>query len=297
MIKNVETLMREYVEELNDKTSLMLFEKLPAGKRLRAKLIFEIAKDSKDAIKLASIVEMIHAASLLHDDVIDESDTRRGVASINAIYGNKNAIMFGDILYSKAFFELVDMSKDVAKSISNAVTLLSIGELLDVELGKYMNLNEDIYFDMIYKKTASLIEAAATSAAILAGKDKNAYGIYGRNLGLSFQIIDDILDITQDEKILGKPALNDFKEGKTTLPYIYLYNDLPKDDKIKLQKMFKQELDDEQKSWIKMQMEKYNSIQNAFIKAKELAKDALSKIDIKDEGLIKVMTQMIDREF
>ena len=98
-----------------------------------------------------SVVEMIHAASLLHDDVIDESDTRRGKPSINALFDNKTAIMFGDILYSKAFTELSQMDKKIAHTISSAVTLLSIGEMLDVDLTNEFNSSYDKYFDMIYK--------------------------------------------------------------------------------------------------------------------------------------------------
>ncbi len=182
----------------------------------------------------AAIVEMIHAASLLHDDVIDNATQRRGVKSINAIFGDKSAIMVGDILYSKAFYELVDFDRDIAKSISNAVVLLSIGERKDVYLSEKFNPDIELYKEMIYQKTAVLIESASEVAAILAGKDREIYKRYGRNLGVAFQMIDDILDIISDSKTLGKPALSDFKEGKTTLPYIYLYNELDSKGKEKL---------------------------------------------------------------
>ncbi len=127
-----------------------------------------------------AIVEMIHAASLLHDDVIDESDTRRGKSSINALFDNKTAIMFGDVLYSKAFTQLSQMDKEIAYTVSNAVTLLSIGEMLDVDLTQSFNTSYDKYLDMIYKKTASLIEASAKAAAILASLDKEKYALYGK---------------------------------------------------------------------------------------------------------------------
>ena len=106
---------------------------------LRSKLILKIAGVSDESIKLCAVVEMIHAASLLHDDVIDESDTRRGKPSINALFDNKTSIMFGDILYSKAFTQLTFMDKDIAYTVSNAVTLLSIGEMLDVDLTNDFN--------------------------------------------------------------------------------------------------------------------------------------------------------------
>ena len=218
MLEHVEKLMLEMVTSLGDSRSVELFHRVPKGKRLRAKLILKIAGVSDASLKLAAIVELIHAASLLHDDVIDDAFTRRGEDSINALFGNKTAIMLGDILYSKGFSELTFMPQNVAYSISHAVALLSVGELLDVELSNTFNDSEERYFDMIYKKTASLIEASAKSAALLAGKASEKYALYGKNLGLAFQIVDDILDITQSSETLGKPSLNDFKEGKTKTP-------------------------------------------------------------------------------
>ncbi|MDD3343951.1 MAG: polyprenyl synthetase family protein, partial [Sulfurospirillaceae bacterium] len=212
MLETIETIMTNIVASLGDARSVELFKKVPKGKRLRAKLILKIAGNSPEALKLAAIVELIHAASLLHDDVIDEANTRRGERSVNAEYGDKTAIMLGDILYSKGFSELTSLPNDVAYTISNAVALLSVGELLDVELASSFNTNLETYFDMIYKKTASLIEASAKSAALLVGKQSEIYALYGRNLGLAFQIIDDVLDITQSSETLGKPSLNDFKE-------------------------------------------------------------------------------------
>ncbi len=119
---------------------------------LRSKLILKIAGISEESIKLCAVVEMIHAASLLHDDVIDEADIRRGKPSINALFDNKTSIMFGDILYSKAFTQLSQMDKEIAYTVSNAVTLLSIGEMADVDLTQNFNTSYDKYFDMIYKK-------------------------------------------------------------------------------------------------------------------------------------------------
>jgi octaprenyl-diphosphate synthase len=234
MLSAVERKIEQFVADLNDKEVSVLYTKLPHGKRLRAKLILKIAGSSLSVVKTAAIVEMIHAASLLHDDVIDDAYTRRNKPSINALYGNKTAIMLGDILYSKGFFELNNISPEVSKIVSNAVIQLSLGELKDVSLSKTFNLDKTIYLEMIYQKTASLIEASAGAAAVLAAKPKDAYMTYGRNLGLAFQMIDDLLDITSDAATLGKPALHDFVEGKTTLPYIYLYEVLDQAGKEKL---------------------------------------------------------------
>ena len=290
--------MLEMVSSLGDAKSVELFHKVPKGKRLRAKLIVKIAGTSSEALKLAAIVELIHAASLLHDDVIDDAFTRRGEASLNALFGNKTAIMLGDILYSKGFSELTFLPQDVAFSISNAVALLSVGELLDVELSNAFNDNLDLYFDMIYKKTASLIEASAKAAALLAGKQSEKYALYGKNLGLAFQIIDDILDITQSSEVLGKPSLNDFKEGKTTLPYLYMYAKLSSQDQVILRALFQKELTAEESAWIKAKMYDTNAISDAMMYAKKLGLEALSIIQgEEDVGLASIITDMIERNF
>lgn len=298
MLEQVESLMRNHIESIGDSRSLELYDRVPKGKRLRAKLILKITSGSKEAIELASVVELIHAASLLHDDVIDEADTRRGVTSINHDFGNMTAIMLGDILYSKGFTELTSLPREVARSVSNAVTKLSVGELLDVELASEFNEDYDKYFDMIYKKTASLIESAAFSAAFLAKKDTAKYALYGKNLGLAFQIIDDVLDITSSSEVLGKPALNDFREGKTTLPYLYLYETLNDADKATLKRYFGRNLNQTQQIWIKLKLEDSGAVQKSIEYAQKLGYEALESI--KDENspeLEVIIKQMIEREF
>jgi octaprenyl-diphosphate synthase len=298
VLSKVEQKIDEIVTNLHHKEIKELLTKLPKGKRLRAKLILYIAGENEESIKLASIVEMIHAASLLHDDVIDDAMQRRGVDSINAIYGNKNAIMLGDILYSIGFFELVAMGPDIAKSVSNAVVQLSIGELDDVHLSKKFNIDAPIYKDMIYKKTASLMEASAYSAAALAGKNPNAYARYGKNLGIAFQMIDDMLDITSDAQTLGKPALHDFIEGKTTLPYIYLYEKLDTSEKQKLASMHCRALDKAEQEWIVSNIKKYDIIEKCYLEAKELVLEALVAIKSeKNQKLDSIAKEMIDRSF
>lgn len=298
LLEQVEVLMREHIESIGDSRSLELYDKVPKGKRLRAKLILKIAGESEDSIALASVVELIHAASLLHDDVIDEADTRRGVTSINHSFGNMTAIMLGDILYSKGFTKLTHLPNEVARSVADSVTKLSVGELLDVELAATFNHSRDIYFDMIYKKTASLIEASAFSAAFLARKDTDKYSLYGKNLGLAFQIIDDVLDITSSSEALGKPALNDFREGKTTLPYLYMYEKLNELDRVKLLSYFGKDLGEDESNWIKMKFESTGAVIDSMQYAKKLGYEALEAI--KDENLPdleKIITDMIVRDF
>jgi len=298
MLSAVERKIEQFVADLNDTEVTKLYNKLPHGKRLRAKLILKIAGNSLPVVKTAAVVEMIHAASLLHDDVIDDAYTRRSKPSLNALYGNKTAIMLGDILYSKGFFELNNISADVSKIISNAVTQLSLGELKDVSLSKSFNLDKEFYLEMIYQKTASLIEASAGAAAVLAGKPKDVYMTYGRNLGLAFQMIDDLLDITSDAQTLGKPALHDFVEGKTTLPYIYLYETLNEEEKKTLASLHAKVLNEDEQKWIVSKMKEHQIIQRSYFEAKELIEEAIELMDSHgEEALSGIAKEMIERDF
>lgn len=298
MLSAVERKIEQFVADLGNKEVTALYAKLPHGKRLRAKLILKIAGESLQVVKTAAIVEMIHAASLLHDDVIDDAYTRRTKPSLNALYGNKTAIMLGDILYSKGFFELNNISPEISKIISNAVVQLSLGELKDVSLSTSFNSDKEIYMEMIYQKTASLMEACAGAGAVLAGKDKEVYMTYGRNLGIAFQMIDDLLDITMDAETLGKPALHDFKEGKTTLPYIYLHEALDTEGQSKLRAMHTKVLNEEEQAWILTQMKKYQIIEKSYLEAKLLIDEAITLMDAQGEqALTSIAKEMIERDF
>ncbi len=298
MLERVESVMKSFVTGLCNQEVLKLYENLPHGKRLRAKLVLKIAGSGEEAVRLAAIIEMIHAASLLHDDVIDDAMVRRGVASLNATEGSKQAVMMGDILYSKGFEELVDFERQIAKKVASAVTQLSIGEMMDVRLSKRFQPDPDAYMQMIYQKTAALIEATAASAAMLAGKEAHIYAVYGRNLGIAFQIVDDILDISQSSEQLGKPAMHDFEEGKTTLPYIYLYEALDKDGKERLISLHGKRLDDDEKEWIKAAMEESGALQKAYMYARELGDEAVSLMQgVGETSLADIVTAMIERDF
>ena len=298
MLSAVERKIEQFIVDLDDKEVSKLYHQLPHGKRLRAKLILKIAGSGLAVVKTAAVVEMIHAASLLHDDVIDDAYTRRSKPSLNALYGNKTAIMLGDILYSKGFLELNNISAEVAKIVSNAVTQLSLGELHDVSLSKTFNLDKEAYLKMIYQKTASLMEASAGAAALLAGKDKVSYMTYGRNLGMAFQMIDDLLDITADATTLGKPALHDFVEGKTTLPYIYLYEVLDTGKKERLKSLHAKVLTKDEQNWILEEMRIHQIIEKSFFEARELIEEAIELMNHHgEEALSGIAMQMIDREF
>ncbi len=295
-MQRVEAEIARLVKECDYDEVTRLFEMLSGGKRLRAKLILKIADSHEDAPLLAAIVELIHAASLLHDDVIDEASLRRGVPSVNATDGSKTAVMLGDILYSKAFTELVSFDKDVARIIASSVTALSKGEMMDVKMADEFNSDESKYLDMLYLKTATLIEAAAKASALLVGKDADAHALYGKNLGLSFQIIDDILDITADEKTLGKPAMNDYVEGKCTLPYIYLYELLGEDDKQKLISLHTKDLSAQDSTWIKDKMTEHKTVEKSFVLASKLSNEAMAVMK-DDEQLVGILQTMIQRSY
>ena len=287
-----------FIDELGDNNLNDLLAKLPSGKMLRSKLVLKIAGVSKQSINLCAIIELIHAASLLHDDVLDDAMTRRGQKSINAIYGNKTAIMFGDVLYSKGFFELSKLDTKIAQTISNAVTLLSIGEMQEINLTNQFNCSFDKYLDIIYKKTASLIEASAKSAAILSNKDEKSFAKYGKNLGIAFQMVDDILDITQDSKKLGKPAMQDFYEGKVTIPYLLLFDRLDEKGKEYLKLLYKKQLTTQEEQWLKTNLTTTNALQDAINLAKKYGYDGIQAIyNQNNHDLIQIMQEMIDRDY
>ncbi|NCO01509.1 MAG: polyprenyl synthetase family protein [Epsilonproteobacteria bacterium] len=295
-MQRVELEIARLIKEIEYDEVTKLFAMLSGGKRLRAKLILKIAPNHEKAPLLAAIVELIHGASLLHDDVIDDSHTRRGVASVNATEGSKTAVMLGDILYSKAFTELLSFDKEIAKCVASSVTALSKGEMQDVKMADRFNSDEKKYLDMLYLKTATLIEAAATASALLAGKDAQKHAVYGRNLGLSFQIIDDILDITSDATTLGKPAMNDFVEGKCTLPYIYLYEALNEEDKKRLERSHAQKTEESETLWIKEKMKENESIEKSFLLAQKLSYEAMQAVE-DDKELVSILETMIKRSY
>lgn len=296
-MQRVDELISEFIKSFNYEYLNEMFKDISSGKKLRSRLLFNISSNEL-APKLAAIIELIHLASLLHDDVIDESKVRRGKVSINEKFGAKDAIMLGDIFYSKAYFELSFLNPKFAQIVSNAVSYLSLGELMDVKLSYDFNTDKEQYVTMIYYKTAILIEATSQIGAILEDFDENDFKNYGKNLGIAFQIVDDILDIVSDEATLGKPALNDFKEGKTTLPYIYLYEAMNETDKEILKSFFKKDLNSEQIFWLKEKFDEFNIIQKSVDEAKKYQQIALNSIkDYKNEFLEQIAVSMVDRKF
>ena len=297
-MEKIDLIMKNFIAELGYEPANEMFARINSGKKLRSKLLLKIAGENEQSLKICAIIELIHLASLLHDDVIDDADTRRGSPSINASFGIKNAVMLGDILYSKGFYELSKFPHEIAGEISGAVSKLSVGEMMDVDLSAKFNEDKSAYETMIYYKTAVLIEAAAAVGAMLAGLDTSNFKIYGKNLGLAFQIIDDILDVTQDAATLGKPNFSDFKEGKTTLPYIYLYESLNEADKEKLKSLFKKDLSEAEQGWVRAKMNETGAIKKSIEAAKNLGEQAIRSVEkFNVDGLESIVKSMIDREF
>ena len=177
--------------------------------------------------RLAAAVEFIHTATLLHDDVVDESDQRRGKPSANTVFGNQSSVLVGDFLFSRAFELMVaDGSIEVLRILSNASAVITEGEVLQLSIQNKLETTLEQYFDVIAAKTAALFSAACEIGPVIAGQSKDmqkALYDYGHNLGMAFQIADDLLDYEADEAELGKNVGDDFKEGKMTSPVIYAY--------------------------------------------------------------------------
>src|ERR1700692_2152652 len=199
------------------------------GKRLRPILVLLSGKlvgdSSPTLIRMAAVVEMIHTATLVHDDVIDMAKTRRGRPSINVVWGNHTSVLAGDWLYMQGFHVAVRARNFAILDVLITLTQMMVeGELLQLERIGKIAVTEADYMELIDRKTASLFSACAKLGAIVGGAgdaDEAKLGEYAWNLGIAFQLIDDILDFTSREKILGKPVGNDLREGKVTLPLIY----------------------------------------------------------------------------
>ena len=197
------------------------------GKRLRPVLVLLSAlangySNGKDHIKIAAIIEFIHTATLLHDDVVDVSALRRGRETANEIWGNAPSVLVGDFLYSRAFQMLVEISDmNIMSVFADATNVISEGEVQQMAHAGNSDLDESTYEEVIFRKTAKLFEAGMECGAILAGTQKQAMKDYGKHLGMAFQITDDVLDLQGDVSITGKNIGDDLSEGKMTLPMIY----------------------------------------------------------------------------
>jgi len=296
MLESVHRKISEFLDELDYKKAKEMTLEIPSGKMLRSRVVEAVAGVNEESVTLSAIIELIHLASLLHDDVIDRADSRRGIESINKKFGDIYAVMLGDILYSKAFYELTSMPEFVSKTLSNAVNKLSIGELMDVDESKKFSNDKELYYKIIYLKTGVLIEAATKCGAFLAGKDSARLGVFGKNIGMAFQVADDILDVTSDSQTLGKPAFSDFREGKSTLPFILLYELLDTASRDRLTSICGTSFDLADEEWIRGEFLKHDIISLCKKEAFALVEEARSSA-IGEEALLALANKLIDRKF
>lgn len=206
------------------------------GKRLRPLLTLACARlcgypgagGGARHVQLAACVEFIHTATLLHDDVVDASELRRGLASANAVFGNEASVLVGDFLFARAFQLMVeDGSLQVLAILSRAAATIAEGEVLQLATQNDLSTSEQRYLDVITGKTAALFAAACEIGAVVAGRDEStarALATFGENLGIAFQLVDDALDYAADQRTLGKTVGDDFREGKITLPVLLAYH-------------------------------------------------------------------------
>jgi len=205
------------------------------GKRLRPALLFLAARTGgplpSQAVQAGMAIELIHTATLLHDDVVDESPTRRGQASVHSKWNNLISVLMGDYLFSKAFHLLVGIdSRELMHAVSAATEQVSVGELVEIQESHNFGIDETGYLRIIHAKTASLFAASCEAGALLAGSSSettNRLRSYGMEIGTAFQISDDLLDLVGSQEKTGKTAGNDIKEGRVTLPVIHALSQAP----------------------------------------------------------------------
>ena len=282
------------------------------GKRLRALLTLGSAKlcgyvKGGQDINLAACVELIHAATLLHDDVIDSSSFRRGEKTTNSIWGNQSSILVGDYLLSRCFEMMVENGNlEILKLLSSTSSIIAQGEVLQLQHKGEIDMLEETYLKIISTKTAALFSASTKIGAILANKEnkeKDALEFYGKNLGLTFQIADDALDYNSEVKVFGKKIGNDFYEGKITLPIILLFQKTNNIEKQNLKDIFKK--NKRTKNDLEFTLGlilKYNIIKECYKKAEHfinLASNSLSIFPISDEKKVleNLTTFSLERSF
>ena len=230
-LDSVELLLNEEIpEDIRMSFDIIKHLILRPGKRLRPSIVLLSAlslekKMNKKILSAAASVELLHNASLIHDDIVDQAKIRRGLKSVNKIWGDHASVLVGDFLLARSLFLINKCQNNkVMASVTNAASELANGQILDIMISKRLiSFNKDIYFKMIKLKTASLVSSSAEVGALLSTQDpKKLKGLkqYGINLGISYQLVDDALDLLGDAKQMGKNTMEDIKEGKVTLPIL-----------------------------------------------------------------------------
>jgi octaprenyl-diphosphate synthase len=270
------------------------------GKRLRAKLsLLSSSKNKriyKKRLELAAVIELLHTATLVHDDVVDNSSERRGITSVNKVWSNAHGVLIGDYIYSKAFMLMVKIGKqDILSELANATNDISKGELIQLDALNNTRIKLNDLENISYFKTGRLFEAAAKSGALLANSDnhfKKNISECAKNLGILFQIKDDLLDYSTHSKKLGKPIFQDLREGKVTYPFYFAYKKANKAEKLNLESFLgKSNLN---KKVTYELIEKLGGIKKTELLAATYFKKATQKANlIKDEYIKQEMLKLI----
>ena len=281
------------------------------GKRLRPVLTLAAAQmcgyKGDNHKMLAAVVEFIHTATLLHDDVVDESDLRRGLASANAVFGNKASVLVGDFLFSRAFELMVGVgSLDVLRILSKASAVIAEGEVLQLQTSNDTETSEQAYLEVIKAKTAELFAAACRVGAVVASRpqaEELALYDYGMNLGIAFQLVDDVLDYSAKQAKLGKTVGDDFREGKITLPIVLAFR-RGNDEERAFWRRTMEELDQQDGDLERAQqlMVKHNALKDTVERARHygaIARDALGLFpdSAVKRALLDVIDFVIDRDY
>ena len=324
VVKNLSNLCKEDLNSINTlileklDSSVPLIQEigkyliLSGGKRLRPLLTtscFHILNNQSlknvNHIGLAAAVEFIHAATLLHDDVVDLSKDRRGNLTANEVWGNKTSVLVGDFLFSRSFQLMTKYGNmETLKILSDTSVVISEGEVLEISNDKNLEMNQDTYFQIINGKTASLFSAACQVGGISGGAKDNehqALKSFGTNFGMAFQLIDDAIDYSSNSKTMGKNIGDDFKEGKITLPIILAYGRSNNEEKKFLQNVIANPKEDQNNFKLtKELLIKYKCIEDTLIRANHFADVAIDSLSIFNdneykEALIKLIDTSIKR--
>ena len=256
------------------------------GKRIRPALLLLSSKlfnyEGKGAVRLGAVVEIIHTATLVHDDIIDEAQTRRGRPAANTQWGNSKCVLAGDWLYMQAFkIAVQERNFRILDTLIELTQQMVEGELLQMEkLGKLISLPE--HFDLIYRKTACLFSVCMRLGGILGGataEQEGSLGQYGRNLGMAFQIVDDVLDLTATEDVLGKPVASDLREGKVTIAVIHALERCTPDERASIVTVLRERaFNGVTHRYILDILHRYGSIDFAYAEAARYAESARQSI-------------------
>ena len=277
---------RDTVSSVRVITDIGEYLRAGGGKRIRPALLLLATKlfgdGQRGAVQLGAVVEIIHTATLVHDDIIDEAQTRRGRASANTQWGNSKCVLAGDWLYMQAFKIAVQQRNfRILDVLTNLTQMMVEGELLQIEkLGRLISLDE--HFDLIFRKTACLFSTCMRLGAILGGattEQEEKLAVYGRSTGMAFQIVDDVLDLTASEDILGKPVGSDLREGKVTMAVIHALERCTPEERTMIQTV----LDERAFGSTSHQqvldiLNRYGSLDAALARASEFAEEARKSI-------------------